>query len=216
MASTIGRIWRSERFRAIFVVLLIAGVVFGLWYGMQAALNTRIVPVLAVVSGSMCIPERVCDGMAAVGHIFEPTLHRGDLIVIQGVKSADLNANYPDSDIIVFQDPFDAQGELIVHRIIAKTEVNGTLYFSTKGDGNGNPWPHSPARDLDPWDYSNPAGVSQDLIYGKVILRIPLIGWLPTIMKEQGLNNVVIPVVAVIISLLIVIEFVLPLVKRKR
>jgi hypothetical protein len=104
-------------------------------------LNTAY-PVLAVKSGSMCIPQDgACDGWS---HPFSRTLHKGDLIIIQGVAPADLNANYPDSDIIVYHNPSNPD-ELIVHRIVAKIEINGTLYFSTEGDGNGiKKWPDKP------------------------------------------------------------------------
>ena len=83
-----------------------------------------------------------CDGWT---HPFEQTLHVGDIIIIQRVNAEDLNANYPNSDIIVYQNP-SLQNNLdatpIVHRIVEKyQDVNGTWYFQTKGDGNGVHWP---------------------------------------------------------------------------
>jgi hypothetical protein len=123
------------------LIAVIVLVVLAVWLGSQAALNTAY-PVLAVKSGSMCIPQDgACDGWS---HPFSRTLHKGDLIIIQGVAPADLNANYPDSDIIVYHNPSNPD-ELIVHRIVAKIEINGTLYFSTEGDGNGiKKWPDKP------------------------------------------------------------------------
>lgn len=44
-----------------------------------------------------------------------------------------MDANYPDSDIIVIHEPSSLK-ELIVHRIIAKQDINRTLYFRTKGE----------------------------------------------------------------------------------
>jgi signal peptidase I len=219
LIAIIKKLWKNEYFQTLIVVVLIALIVFGFWYGSQLVLNTKIPPALAVTSGSMCIPyDGACDGWLSVSHPFERTLHKGDIVIIQGVNPQDLNVNYPDSDIIVFHKPNDPN-ELIVHRIIGKTEVNGTIYFSTKGDGNGNVWPQPPQSSLDPWDYSNPPGVSQDLVVGKVIMRIPWVGYIAIFMKDVlGSNSAIIgiPIIAILIILLVVIEFVVPLLRRKK
>jgi len=81
-----------------------------------------------------------CDGWLSLDHPFAQTLHKGDIIIIQAVNPADLNANYPNSDIIFYKNPNGVTP--IVHRIVEKQEINGTLYFKTKGDGNGPlTWP---------------------------------------------------------------------------
>ncbi len=193
----------------------------GFWFGLQAALNTRIFPLLTVTSGSMCIPEASCDGWS---HPFERTLHVGDLLIIQGVDGESLKTDYPDSDIIVFQkpelDPNDPEAN-IVHRIVSSVEVNGTLYFYTKGDGNNYPnvWPNPVTGGIDPWkpDPSNPSSVyngavSQEYVYGKVIMRIPWIGSLSILAQQYT----VIPIILIlIIIILVVVEFVLPLFKKE-
>ena len=69
-------------------------------------------------------------------HPFNRTLNVGDIIIIQGVDPETLNTNYPNSDIIVYKKPADPEDTPIVHRIVASYEINGTLYFQTKGDGN--------------------------------------------------------------------------------
>ena len=79
----------------------------------------------------------------SIAHPFDRTLSIGDIIIVQGVNPKDLNTNYPNSDIIVFHSPNDPS-ILIVHRIIGTETVNGTTYYQTKGDGNGNPWPQTP------------------------------------------------------------------------
>jgi hypothetical protein len=208
------KILKNETIQTVIVIFLIVALVFAFWYGSQLVLNTKIPPALAVVSGSMCIPyDGVCDGWS---HPFDRTLHVGDIIVIQGVNPKDLNVSYPDSNIIVFHNPQNPS-ELIVHRIIGVSEVNGILYFKTKGDGNGNAWPAPPQGGLDPWDGSNPPGVPQDLVVGKVILRIPWIGWAAIKMQEAGANNSsLVPIVIVIIILLVLVEFAAPYLKRKR
>jgi signal peptidase I len=216
------RIWKNEYVQTIIVVILIVAVVFGFWYGSQIAFNTKIPPALAVVSGSMCIPyDGPCDGWT---HPFERTLHIGDIIIIQGINPKDLKTNYPDSDIIVFHRP-DNPSELIVHRIVATTTIDNKLYFFTKGDGNSPPdtWPTIPQLyERDPWYSGNasiPQGaVSQDLVVGKVVMRVPWIGHIAIFMHDVlGVNNryIAIPIVILLIILLIIVEFVAPLLKRK-
>ena len=221
MTST-KRLLKNDTFQTAVVIVLIVLVVLGFWYGSQLVLNTKIPPALAVVSGSMCIPyDGACEGWLSVNHPFERTLHKGDIIIIQGVDPKTLNANYPNSDIIVFTDPYNS-GELIVHRIIGKTEVNGVIYFSTKGDGNGNKWPNTPQSGLDPWDFNDPPGVPQNLVVGKVIMRIPWIGWVAIFMQwaqqqlHLGAFTLGIPIIVLLIILLVIVEFVLPLLKRNK
>ena len=179
-------------------------------------LNTKIPPALAVVSGSMSIPYDGGDNLAlSLEHPFDRTLSIGDIIIIEGVNPKDLNTNYPNSDIIVFHKPGDPS-ELIVHRIIGVTDVNGTLYFQTKGDGNGNPWPQTPQYGQDQWDSNSPPGVPQNLVVGKVVMRIPWVGWIAIGIQKLGADSsAVIPIIVVIIILLVLVEFVPPLLKRK-
>jgi signal peptidase I len=204
--ATLKKLWKNDYFQTAVVIGLIALVVFGFWYGTQAVLNTSY-PLSAVESGSMCIPYgAACDGWS---HPFDRTLHIGDIIVVQGVNPKDLNANYPDSDIIVFHEPNNPT-ELIVHRIISEQEINGTLYFRTKGDGNGNDWPATPEYGMDSWS-GYPNGVPQDLVVGKVIMRIPWVGHLALFMR----NSIGIPVVIALILIIVIIEFVLPMFRPK-
>jgi signal peptidase I len=193
VTSTIKRLRKNENFQTLFVIVLIAVVIFSLWFGAQAILNTRITPILAVTSGSMCIPYggALCKDWFSINHPFERTLHTGDLIIIQGVDPDKLNTDYPNSDIIVYQHPWypTDPNEKIVHRIVGTTEINGTLHFYTKGDGNPiTKWPNTLSTDEhDPW-----SPVPADLVYGKVIMRIPWIGHLPifiqNLSKEMGFN----------------------------
>jgi len=101
-----------------------------------------------------------------------PTLQVGDVIVIQNTQDIHIN------DIIVFHTPKitpEQEDQLIVHRIINQTQINGTTYYQTKGDNNNVP---------DEWydyrgsNYTQNKMLSKHLIVGKVILRIPYLGWL--------------------------------------
>jgi len=206
LTATLKKLWKNEYVQTAVIIGLIVLIVLGFWYGAQIALNTPD-PALAVVSGSMCIPQDAqCDGWT---HPFARTLHIGDLIIIQGVNPADLNANYSNSDIIVFHKPTDPS-ELIVHRIVAKeVSENGTIYFWTKGDGNGiNKWPSTPSTaEYDPW-----GKISQDQVVGKVVMRIPWLGHIILFMR----NSVGLPIIIALIILLVIVEFIVPLFRGKK
>jgi signal peptidase I len=205
LASTIKRLWKNEYFQTAVVIGIIIIVVFGFWYGSQLVLNTPY-PALAVVTGSMCIPyDGACDGWS---HPFARTLHVGDLIIVQGVNPADLNADYPNSDIIVFHRPGNPD-ELIVHRIAAEEVVNGTIYFYTKGDGNPtDKWPNP----IQPSEYDPWGRVSQDQVVGKVVMRIPWLGQVVLFMR----NSLGLPIVIALIIILVIVEFVAPVLKGKK
>jgi len=208
LTANLKKLWKNEYVQTAIAIGLIALVIFGFWYGSQVVLNTPY-PALAVVSGSMCVPyDGACDGLF---HPFARTLHIGDLIIVQGVNPADLNADYPNSDIIVFHKPGDPE-ELIVHRIVAKEERDGVLYFYTKGDGNGaNKWPSTPSSsDYDPWNAGQ--GVPEDLVVGKVVMRIPWLGHLVLFMR----NSIGLPIVIALIIILVIVEFIVPLLREKK
>jgi signal peptidase I len=202
---TIKKLWKNKYFQTVLYIVMIVLIVLGFFAAM-------VLGFLAVVpTGSMCIPYNgLCEGWT---HPFDRTIHRGDILVIQPINPAELKTDYPNSDIIVYNT--QSRGR-IVHRIVSKIDDNGTLSFYTKGDGNSyNRWPSTPnAAEYDPW-----SPVPQDQIIGKVVLRIPWIGHIALFMQEKlGQNNqyLSVPVVVIIIVLLLVIEFVLPLFRRKK
>lgn len=208
MTVNLKKLWKNEYFQTAVVIGLIVLVIFGFWYGSQVVLNTPY-PALAVVTGSMCVPyDGRCDGWF---HPFARTLHIGDLIIVQGVNPADLNADYPNSDIIVFHKPNQTE-ELIVHRVVAKEERDGVLYFYTKGDGNGvNKWPSTPtSSEYDPWNSKQ--GVPEDLVVGKVVMRIPWLGHVVLFMR----NSIGLPVIIALIIIIVIIEFIVPLLREKK
>ncbi|MGB9915516.1 MAG: hypothetical protein ACPLIG_07400 [Candidatus Bathyarchaeales archaeon] len=210
MITELEKLWRNEYIQTIAVIGIVALFIFGFWYGLQVALNTSY-PALAVISGSMCVPYNgACDGWA---HPFSHTLHIGDLIIVQGVNPKELNTNYPNSDIIVFKKPSNPD-ELIVHRIVAVDEINGTLYFRTKGDGNSHvKWPNTPSPlEYDPWDTNGIPGIREDYVVGKVIMRIPWLGHIVLFMR----NSVGLPIIIALIIILVIIEFIVPLFKEKQ
>jgi signal peptidase I len=221
MAATLRRLWGNEVFKTVAAISLIPILLASFWFGLPAALNTEMFPVFTVISGSMCIPPEQCSFFADT---FERTLHVGDLIIIQGVDAKDLKTDYPNSDIIVFRDPRLSKNDVhanIVHRITDVVEVNGKLYFHTKGDGNGYPnvWPEAP-KSVDLWrsnaedpNSTYEDAISQDYVYGKVVMRIPWVGSLAMLSQRFSF----IPIILVIlIILLATFEFILPLMKRRK
>jgi signal peptidase I len=209
--GSLGQIWNKDYVKTAVAVALVLAVVAGLLFGLGAALHTSN-PALTVESGSMSIPYDASDSFAlSLLHPFSHTLSIGDIIIVQGVNPADLKTDYPNSDIIVFHDP-DQHGTLIVHRIIGVEDVKGTLYFQTKGDGNGNFWPATPTSGEDPWDFNSPPGVPANMVVGKVVMRIPWVGWVTLFLRDNPWG---LPLVIAIVMLLVVVEFVLPELRKK-
>ena len=154
--------------------------------------------------------------MLTLLHPFDRTLNVGDLIIIQGVNPQTLNTNYPNSDIIVYKKPSDPMDTPVVHRIVTSYKENDTLYFQTKGDGNPNEkWPNPvPPADYDSntiWGF-NGQGVPSDLVEGRVVMRIPYFGWITLILKDTSWG---IPLIVALIVLLVALEFIIPVIKRK-
>ena len=152
----------------IFVTLALVSIALSVTFMVIALDIFKQIPpdetVLRVATGSMCVPYgESCPGRLDPS---EPTLHVDDLIVIEAVNPEDLNADYPNSDIITFSRPGGAIDDLITHRIAAKEVVDGELFFYTKGDGNPvNKWPDpTNENEYDPW-----GRVSADRIVGKVV-----------------------------------------------
>jgi hypothetical protein len=162
----------------------------------------------------MCVPyDGLCDGWS---HPFAQTLHVGDIIVIQGVDPKTLSIKYPNSDIIVYQNPDDPEATPIVHRIVSSYTVNGTLYFQTKGDGNGfQRYPEVPTKE----EYDSNTlwhtgqGVPADYVIGKVVMRVPWFGHITLFLRGNPWG---LPLIVALIIILLVIEFVLPILKSKK
>jgi signal peptidase I len=205
------KLWKKEFFKTAAVILLVACVVGGGYLFLQVALGAS-VPVRVVGSGSMCTTYGGrCDDLLSIMHPFDHTLHTGDLILIQAVNPKELNINYPNSDIIIYKNPLSTIP--IVHRIVVKQEINGTLYFKAKGDGNPPTiWPNTP--NIDEYDdLPDERGVPEELIEGRVVMRIPWFGWIALVMQN---TNWGLPIVVMLILLLVVVEFILPTIKRRR
>jgi len=201
--------WKNDYFKTVVAIALIIGIVLGFFFGLQLGLHTSN-PMLTVESGSMSIPYDAMESQSWQGfwlsimHPFDRTLSVGDIIVIQGVNPKDLKTDYPNSDIIVYHNP-QKPTDLIVHRIVSKEIINGTIYFQTKGDGNPpEVWPN-PATVVDPW-----GPIPQQDVVGKVVMRIPWFGWITLFMRGDSVG---LPIIIGIILLLVILEFVITIVR---
>lgn len=221
---TLKRLWKNSYFKAIVAIIIIVAIVLGFFISLHTSY-----PVLTVISPSMFIETVGSDYLPgpnsdyvslgniwfSLTHPFSRTLSVGDIVIVEGVNPKDLKTDYPNSDIIIFYSPEDNR-TLIVHRIIGVENIDGTLYFETKGDGNGYPdvWPQTPTGGFDPWDPQlGGKGVPQSDVVGKVVMRIPWFGWVTMVMRD---NSFVLPIIIALILLLVILEFVIPLLREKK
>jgi uncharacterized membrane protein YkgB len=173
--------------KILIYIIIIAVFLLLIWFALKHILNTEY-PILPVSSGNMCIVSSRCDGFT---HPFEPTLHLGDLVIVQGVNATAIECNYPYSEILVFHAPKQGlydEDRLIITRAIAKQEINGTIYFLTKSDGEGvHKWPEPPDMQECNYyygEYTYNGAISEKLLIGKVVLRIPWVGHLALFMHN--------------------------------
>ena len=104
----------------------------------------------------------------------EPELEIGDMIVVKNINTSELEVG----DIISFR-----QGQSIVtHRISRIIENDGEIEFVTKGDNN---------------NAEDSGTISEDLVEGKVVSVIPIIGKVSVLLQ----NKIVIITVILIIYL---------------
>jgi signal peptidase I len=195
-ASRIGRLWKEEYFQTAVLIVLIVVIVFGFWFGLRFLLGTDY-PMLAVASGSMSTVQPD-DGWF---YPFTPTLHTGDLIIVQAVSPQQIyvgpyDQNNRSGDILVFR-PSLGSDELIVHRAIGWYD-NSTVI--TKGDGNSAPGP------------PNGGIVPVSQVIGKVVLRIPWIGHLALLLRDSSGVYLILALIIIIIA----VELVLSIMGNKK
>jgi len=164
-------------FEALILICLAYLASYGFSFGLRVALGSE-APISPVIGTSM-IPE----------------YHEGDLVIVQGVKGDQIEVG----DVITFHEPGNWD-HAIIHRVIDKAYVDNQTYFLTKGDNNRYPdpgyiWPLSetPYRGWLPSDH----------VIGRVIFKIPLLGWLLLITQGYlGKVAVILLAIMIIISLM--------------
>ena len=175
--ATLKQLWKNEYFQTVISVALVVIIVFGFWFGIQAALNTPY-PALAVASGSML-----------------PTLNVGDLIIVQGTPPNQINASYMTGDIIVFRSPSNPD-ELIVHRAVKVLPMgDGSYLITTKGDNGGG----GDSDQFSPWPSS--------LLVGKVVGRIPCVGNFSLFTQSLGNSYLLVVLIIIIAVIILMFPF---------
>lgn len=113
-----------------------------------------------------------------------PTIEVNDAIVVKRVKDNTLNIG----DIITFSsNDLYFNGLTVTHRVVGKKlDVDGNYIYRTKGDNNV---------------LEDTALVDLDSIYGKVVLRLPKIGYIHSFVSSPMgfVLSIVIPVLLVIV-----------------
>ena len=178
----------------LFIVITFSGA-FIFYFILQVVLDTSS-PLDVVISDSM-----------------EPSLHRGDLLILQGKDPAEIkNGTVEDQngDIIVFNAQglwYDAPDTPIVHRIVGKwyNESIESWFFYTKGDANE-------AMDgaYHPWLNGVPIPASR--IIGVVIGEIPYIGWIKIVLS----NPIILIPLLIILSSLLILSIIRNIIKDKK
>jgi len=169
--QTLKRFWKNEYFQTAMMFALTVAIVFGFYFGAQAALGTEY-PGLAVASKSML-----------------PTLNVGDLIIVQKVDPAKINAQYVTGDIVVYRQSYT--GKLIVHRAVKIEPYNDGYRITTRGDNNNIDDP--------PWQSS--------ALVGKVIAKIPLAGNFPLFIHSQENMYFLIVIIILLIFVFAILPF---------
>jgi len=138
---------------------------------------TLIIIIVACVAGFLSV-RGVMPFMAVFGTSMEPELHAGNLILIEGVSSSDVEVG----DIIVFTIPSAVREHynyppVVAHRVIKVRDSESGVTFRTQGDNTGE----------DPFTVR-----PQDLM-GQVSKQIPYLGFpLLFFQSQQGLIFIII------------------------
>ena len=100
-----------------------------------------------------------------------PTFYEGDMLIVVGVDTGNLKVG----DVVVFES--NVKNHPIIHRIV-EIRDDGIV---TKGDNNPSIDRWSDGREVTPFDE----------IYGKAVLKIPLLGWIRKGFEEYVVVNFV-------------------------
>lgn len=159
--------WKREIIEDVTVIGLVLVIIWGTGIGLQFYLQTP-TPLLAVESESM-----------------EPTLYRGDLVIVRAVDPTTLQVG----DIVIYNATPVGSDVPIVHRIIEITNVSGILNFRFKGDNNPGP---------DPWT------LNETYILAKVIGSVRYLGFITLLLiSPYGLTSIIALVVIFFVTSLL-------------
>ena len=155
----------------ILILLLIVGIIF-IAYIFDAKKNA---------SGGDYKPP-LYNAYIIVSQSMTPVIKVNDAIITKRVDASTINVG----DVVTYlsENP-QYPGIMITHRVIEKHETNGEYYFVTKGDYN---------------NIADPLTVKASQIYGKVVMRIPKIGFIQVILSNYigWIALIVVPALAII------------------
>ncbi len=116
----------------------------------------------------------------------EPTFYRGDIVVVQnvhapyyGLEELDPYNDIEVGDVVIYNAKW--YPDPVIHRVISIDEINGSKYYTIKGDNN---------------EAADPYLVSPDQISGRVLslggnlLIIPKIGYVTLFFQEQVIPTI--------------------------
>jgi signal peptidase len=165
MAQTLKKIWPDIKWLlnymasillySIIILLLLVGVLLIL-YVLDAQKNAK--------NGDWKPP--LFNAYIIVSQSMTPAIKVNDAIVTKRVDAKDLEVG----DVITYysENP-EYYGIMITHRILEKIENNGEYSFVMKGDYNVS---------------QDPMTVKESQVYGKVVMRIPKIGFIQVILSN--------------------------------
>lgn len=158
---------------AIFLILILVGIIFALYFLDQKK---------NLDSGKNLPP--LFNAYVIISPSMVPTIKVEDAVVIKRVDEEELKKG----DIITFNSTdYRYSGVTVTHRIVGVEKTSdGKILYTTKGDNNNTP---------------DSTRISYDNIYGKVILKIPKIGYLQYFLTQSygWIIAVVIPCLCIII-----------------
>jgi hypothetical protein len=176
-------IWNDNSIWSWLINAVLAFIIikFLVYPGLGLVLQTNH-PVVAVISDSMQHTsdfDSWWDSMSSVYANFNITkdefrrfemsngFSKGDLIILHGKKPDKIDAG----TIIVFDRQIPGQPEPVIHRVVKKTMIEGTYYFSTKGDKNFN-------------QLAEEKQINQNRILGTAWIKIPYVGYVKILFSE--------------------------------
>ena len=127
------------------------------WFGTLIYLFLGFVIAYGVNAGLGYALDSNTPVVAVFSQSMVPTFYKGDMIVVQGENDISVG------DIIVFEAP--NREYPIIHRVVEITPEG----IKTKGDNN---------------EYGDPWIINKNDIYGKAILKFPLLGWVKILFVE--------------------------------
>ncbi len=147
-----------RKYKSIIEGAVLLGIAVILAIAVSSGINSYLAnpkhPIVSVTTGSM-LP--IYNGFQDYEYS-EMYPFRGDILLIRKVPIEDIQVG----DVIIFDTP--QVDDPVVHRVVAKWQVNGTYFFKTNGDNRVDP---------DSWEIVG----EENIIHGVVVFRIPHVGW---------------------------------------